>query len=597
MSLRLLPARRLQQPIRYHSRTVLVANSLSTMASIVGQNGGNGHRGVAERVLVIMRGAPGSGKSTEARRLLQTFSDTINGQQPTGQILSTDDYFISPQTGAYEFNPSHLTHAHTWNQSRALAALDRGISPVIIDNTTMQAWEAQPYVAAAVERGYTVKIVEPTTGWWMERDVDAMAEMNTHGVGREAIARMLGRFEEGLDVEAILRARNPWENSRDVRRPSPPVVASQGWENHRSPSPYNNRQRPYVRPAQRPPPKAKQLFMFSTTAASAVDVADADARLEAWIEEVKSIRLVDHDQIAPGHGHLLTLTLQGGHLNGPGQPNGTIGSTSMPATTPPIPTLGTPIPPAFHLAFFPPHIPERLLAPDGYDTHFAPPHPYIQRMWAGGSFTFNPHNPLRYTTETVTQTTTLDRVEKKMGGRGPSVLVWMDKTIKNSAGVCVTEKRSLVYLPKLDTNPERRAVEIKTIPDFSRTFTPTPVTLFRYSAVTFNSHLIHYDDRFAREVEGYPACLVHGPLTATLLLDLLEKCKPEGMVVREFGYRALAPLFVGEEVRLCGKRTERTERSDDGEDGEVQYELWAVSERSGLAMKGTAVVVRDPLRK
>ncbi|KAG2457351.1 N42L2 protein, partial [Polypterus senegalus] len=107
------------------------------------------------QTLILMRGMPGSGKSTHAQELAQS--------NPNGVVLSTDDYF-SQQTG-YSYDPSLLGDAHEWNQSRAKEAMEKGQSPIVIDNTNTQAWEMKPYVQLALEKGYNVEFHEPNTGW------------------------------------------------------------------------------------------------------------------------------------------------------------------------------------------------------------------------------------------------------------------------------------------------------------------------------------------------------------------------------------------------------------------------------------------------
>uniref|UniRef100_A0A8C4RHQ8 Uncharacterized LOC114649936 n=1 Tax=Erpetoichthys calabaricus TaxID=27687 RepID=A0A8C4RHQ8_ERPCA len=107
------------------------------------------------QTLILMRGMPGSGKSTLAQELTRS--------NPNGVVLSTDDYF-SQQTG-YSYDPSLLGDAHEWNQSRAKEAMEKGQSPIVIDNTNTQAWEMKPYVQLALEKGYNVEFHEPNTGW------------------------------------------------------------------------------------------------------------------------------------------------------------------------------------------------------------------------------------------------------------------------------------------------------------------------------------------------------------------------------------------------------------------------------------------------
>ncbi|XP_069747709.1 NEDD4-binding protein 2-like 1 isoform X3 [Narcine bancroftii] len=106
--------------------------------------------------LYLLRGLPGSGKSTLARNLKYQFRGAV--------ILSTDDYFIRPD-GSYLFEKYLLDEAHEWNHDRANSAMRQGISPIIIDNTNVQAWEMKPYVVMAQENGYEVKFREPDTPW------------------------------------------------------------------------------------------------------------------------------------------------------------------------------------------------------------------------------------------------------------------------------------------------------------------------------------------------------------------------------------------------------------------------------------------------
>ncbi|KAL4647767.1 NEDD4-binding protein 2-like 2 [Arapaima gigas] len=148
-------------------------------------------------VLVLMRGLPGSGKSTLAQEL--------RSSGPSGLVLSTDDYFYNG-TG-YAYNPSLLGDAHEWNQKRARKAMDESRSPVIIDNTNMQAWEMKPYAKHAVERGYCVEFCEPNTSW--RRDPLELEKRNKHRVPRYKIAQMLERFELPMSLDIVLNSQEP----------------------------------------------------------------------------------------------------------------------------------------------------------------------------------------------------------------------------------------------------------------------------------------------------------------------------------------------------------------------------------------------------
>ncbi|XP_078369356.1 NEDD4-binding protein 2-like isoform X2 [Oculina patagonica] len=147
---------------------------------------------IHQKLLILVRGLPGSGKSSLAQRL----------KGAHGVVFSTDDYFYRNQR--YEFDVSLLGEAHGWNQQRAKSALEKLQSPVIIDNTNTQAWEMKPYVSMALKYGYQIKFVEPDTSWkW---NVKELARRNQHGVSIAAIIRMKERYEHGVTVEMIINS-------------------------------------------------------------------------------------------------------------------------------------------------------------------------------------------------------------------------------------------------------------------------------------------------------------------------------------------------------------------------------------------------------
>uniref|UniRef100_A0A8C2UD73 NEDD4 binding protein 2 like 2 n=1 Tax=Coturnix japonica TaxID=93934 RepID=A0A8C2UD73_COTJA len=150
-----------------------------------------------QKVLLILRGLPGSGKSTLSRFLLDHSRD--------GVVLSTDDYFR--QQDGYTYNAAQLGDAHDWNQKRAKQAMEQGKSPVIIDNTNTQAWEMKPYVEVALEKGYRVEFREPDT-WW-KFDPEELEKRNKHGVTREKIAQMLERYEYQISVPIVMNSELP----------------------------------------------------------------------------------------------------------------------------------------------------------------------------------------------------------------------------------------------------------------------------------------------------------------------------------------------------------------------------------------------------
>ncbi|NXG61703.1 N4BP2 protein, partial [Hemiprocne comata] len=149
------------------------------------------------QVLVLLRGVPGSGKSYLARTFLE--------DNPGGIILSTDDYFY--KHGQYHYNPDCLGEAHEWNRKRAKEAFEMRISPIIIDNTNIQAWEMKPYVTLAQQFKYKVMFREPDT-WWKFKPKE-LERRNVHGVSKEKIRRMLERYEFCLTVSSILDSSVP----------------------------------------------------------------------------------------------------------------------------------------------------------------------------------------------------------------------------------------------------------------------------------------------------------------------------------------------------------------------------------------------------
>ncbi|XP_041659710.1 NEDD4-binding protein 2-like 2 [Cheilinus undulatus] len=160
-------------------------------------------------VLILMRGLPGSGKSTLARELLST--------GPSGLILSTDDYFAHGD--GYRYEVGLLGEAHDWNQRRAKDAMLDGRSPIIIDNTNIQAWEMKPYVKMAMERGYRVDFCEPDTSW--KFDPCELEKRNKHGVNQEKIAQMMDRFSSPVSIDIVMSSQEP-QHVNQRRKPNQP---------------------------------------------------------------------------------------------------------------------------------------------------------------------------------------------------------------------------------------------------------------------------------------------------------------------------------------------------------------------------------------
>jgi len=242
----------------------------------------------------------------------------------------------------------------------------------------------------------------------------------------------------------------------------------------------------------------------------------------------------------------------------------------------PAPQPGDPIPPLWHWLWFLPSDRQSELGADGHAKRggFLPPIALPRRLWAGGRFEFRA--PLRVG-ETLTRTSRIADIQQKSGRAGPLVFVTVRHEIHDVQAVRLTEEHDIVYRNRPDPGaaapppPEAPAES-----DWERVIQPDDVLLFRYSALTFNSHRIHYDRRYATEVEGYPGLVVHGPLVATLLLDLLRRNLPHADIAR-FTFRATSPLFDGAPFTICGRAEGKT------------VLLWAKDADGRLAMSAEAL--------
>jgi 3-methylfumaryl-CoA hydratase len=243
----------------------------------------------------------------------------------------------------------------------------------------------------------------------------------------------------------------------------------------------------------------------------------------------------------------------------------------------PPPRVGDLLPPAWHWLFFLPIHRQSELGPDGHAMRggFLPPVTLPRRMWAGSRISL--HQPV-CVGDVVTRTSTIASIKHKEGRTGPLVFVVVRHEISNAVGLAITDEHDIVY--RSHAQPGQSTPEPPAAPPdaaWRRTIEPDDVLLFRYSALTFNGHRIHYDRRYATEVEGYPGLIVHGPLQATLLLDLLRRNLP-GAQVSRFEFRAVSPLFDIAPFSVCGAP---------GEGNMVR--LWAQNNSGGLAMDATAI--------
>lgn len=239
---------------------------------------------------------------------------------------------------------------------------------------------------------------------------------------------------------------------------------------------------------------------------------------------------------------------------------------------------GTLVPPAWHWLYFLPMARQSQIGSDGHPQRggFLPPVPLPRRMWAGSRLEFLA--PLQVGQVVSRQSRILD-VRLKEGRTGPLVFVNVRHEISADGQRVITEEQDLVYrdMPALgEAAPAPTLAPADA--QWERCFTPDVVLLFRYSALTFNGHRIHYDRKYVTEIEGYLGLVVHGPLIATLLLDLLRRELPSA-TVKSFHFRAVKPAFDIASFYVCGRQVDAT-----------TVKLWARSREGHLHMEATATI-------
>jgi 3-methylfumaryl-CoA hydratase len=243
------------------------------------------------------------------------------------------------------------------------------------------------------------------------------------------------------------------------------------------------------------------------------------------------------------------------------------------------PPAGTPLPPLWHWLYFLPLYQHRDLGPDGHAQKggFLPPTPLPRRMWAGSQLAFGA--PIRVG-DSITRVSTIEAVTEKSGRTGPLVFVKVRHDIRRAGqtDIAIVEHHDIVYreAPKAGEVAPPPA-QAPATSGWERAWVPDDVLLFRYSALTFNGHRIHYDRRYVTEVEGYPGLVVHGPLLATLMLDLLRHERPDAVVAR-YVFKALRPVFDIHTFHVCGQPQA---------DGRA-VDLWVRDHEGALAMSATA---------
>ncbi|WP_118185433.1 acyl-CoA dehydrogenase [Paraburkholderia phosphatilytica] len=277
-------------------------------------------------------------------------------------------------------------------------------------------------------------------------------------------------------------------------------------------------------------------------------MSDLDiSKLREWIGKYSD----DNDELSVRHARLMAAT---------------IGYDATPIER------GAPLPPLWHWIYFLSALPESELGRDGHPQRggFLPPVPLPNRMWAGGRVKFLIDLPLG---SEVNKRSTIQSVEHKHGRSGDLVFVTVRHDVLLNGELAISEEHDIVYKGASVGAPPRQDVTALK-PDHHEPFLATTTTLFRYSALTFNGHRIHYDQDYCRSVEGYPNLVIHGPLNATLLAGYAQRLA--GKQLKSFEYRGVQPALLGNTVTLNAICTA---------DG---FSLWAGLPDEQIAMRAEA---------
>ena len=215
--------------------------------------------------------------------------------------------------------------------------------------------------------------------------------------------------------------------------------------------------------------------------------------------------------------------------------------------------------PLGHWLQFNPTAPMSDLGPDGHPKlgGFMPPLPLPRRMWAGSNISF--YEPI-VIGQRLRKTTTIESITPKTGSTGQLCFVSLRHVITADEELALVEHQNIVYreAPPVDPNapspsqPPRQSGLAPGGWDWTGALRPNEITLFRYSALTFNSHRIHYDHPYATRVEGYPGLVVHGPLLATYIVDAFLR-RHQGATITSFEFSARSPIFAGEQIYVTGR--------------------------------------------
>lgn len=240
------------------------------------------------------------------------------------------------------------------------------------------------------------------------------------------------------------------------------------------------------------------------------------------------------------------------------------------------PGVGEALPPGWQWMYFNPLARRSKLGVDGHPQRggFLPPIELPRRMWAGSRIQYLADLPID---AMATRRSLISKVENKVGKRGSLWFVTVVHATACEGKTCIVEEQDIVYREATPPGaPAARPEPYAEQAQWGRDVVPDTTLLFRYSALTFNGHRIHYDQAYARDEEGYPDLVVHGPLTATLLQQLALE-RGQGRKLAQFDFRGVSPLFVGRAFRLEGRQ-----------EGDGSLALWARGPDGELAMSATA---------
>src|SRR6185312_9710979 len=240
------------------------------------------------------------------------------------------------------------------------------------------------------------------------------------------------------------------------------------------------------------------------------------------------------------------------------------------------PKQGDAAPFTMHWCLAQPAFPMSMLGPDGHPTRggFLPPVPLPRRMWAGGVLEFV--DSLRVGDE-ATRSSRISDVTLKSGSTGQLCFVSVEHTVTTSRGIAIRERQDIVYreMSSAQATAPVKPASPPPVAQHRETHVSDPVLLFRYSALTFNGHRIHYDRDYVTKVEGYPGLIFHGPLQATFIVEMAAKLRG-GKPPKKFAYRGVQPLFEGSEFSI------------NANDNGASMELWTADDAGQPTMKGTA---------